>query len=123
MKGLLSLLISSMIFPVHAGMVIFGTRIIYPAEQKEVMVQLMNQGNRSSLMQAWIDDGDTSLPPEKIQVPFMLTPPVVKVAANSGQQIKLKSCLINYPVIRKVFFILMFWIFHRIAQKMKERMR
>ncbi|EOR2743316.1 fimbria/pilus periplasmic chaperone, partial [Escherichia coli] len=69
MKGLLSLLISSMIFPVHAGMVIFGTRIIYPAEQKEVMVQLMNQGNRSSLMQAWIDDGDTSLPPEKIQVP------------------------------------------------------
>ncbi len=45
MKGLLSLLISSMIFPVHAGMVIFGTRIIYPAEQKEVMVQLMNQGN------------------------------------------------------------------------------
>ncbi|HGU2579500.1 TPA: fimbria/pilus periplasmic chaperone, partial [Escherichia coli] len=55
MKGLLSLLISSMIFPVHAGMVIFGTRIIYPAEQKEVMVQLMNQGNRSSLMQAWID--------------------------------------------------------------------
>ncbi|EOT3184792.1 fimbria/pilus periplasmic chaperone, partial [Shigella boydii] len=73
MKGLLSLLISSMIFPVHAGMVIFGTRIIYPAEQKEVMVKLMNQGNRSSLMQAWIDDGDTSLPPEKIQVPFMLT--------------------------------------------------
>ncbi|STJ54229.1 chaperone protein [Escherichia coli] len=65
MKGLLSLLISSMIFPVHAGMVIFGTRIICPAEQKEVMVQLMNQGNRSSLMQAWIDDGDTSLPPEK----------------------------------------------------------
>lgn len=30
MKGLLSLLISSMIFPVHAGMVIFGTRIILP---------------------------------------------------------------------------------------------
>ncbi len=63
------------------------TRIIYPAENKEVMVQLMNQGNRS-LLQAWIDDGDTSLPPEKIQVPFMLTPPVAKIGANSGKQSK-----------------------------------
>ena len=70
MKGLLSLLIFSMVLPAHAGIVIYGTRIIYPAEHKEVMVQLMNQGNRSSLLQAWIDDGDTSLPPEKIQVPF-----------------------------------------------------
>lgn len=68
MKGLLSLLIFSMVLPAHAGIVIYGTRIIYPAENKEVMVQLMNQGNRSSLLQAWIDDGDTSLPPEKIQV-------------------------------------------------------
>ena len=65
MKGLFALLISSMVLPAHAGIVIYGTRIIYPAEHKEVMVQLMNQGNRSSLMQAWIDDGDTSLPPEK----------------------------------------------------------
>ena len=79
MKGLLSLLIFSMVLPAHAGIVIYGTRIIYPAENKEVMVQLMNQGNRSSLLQAWIDDGDTSLPPEKIQVPFMLTPPVAKI--------------------------------------------
>ncbi|VEC27098.1 putative periplasmic pilin chaperone [Escherichia coli] len=46
MKGLLALLISSMVLPAHAGIVIYGTRIIYPAEHKEVMVQLMNQGNR-----------------------------------------------------------------------------
>lgn len=67
MKGLSSLLIFSMVLPAHAGIVIYGTRIIYPAENKEVMVQLMNQGNRSSLLQAWIDDGDTSLPPEKFR--------------------------------------------------------
>ena len=90
MKELLALLISSMVLPAHAGIVIYGTRIIYPAEHKEVMVQLMNQGNRSSLLQAWIDDGDTSLPPEKIQVPFMLTPPVAKIGENSGQQVKIK---------------------------------
>ena len=44
MKGLLSLLIFFLwSFPAHAGIVIYGTRIIYPAENKEVMVQLMNQ--------------------------------------------------------------------------------
>ncbi|EFG1227316.1 fimbria/pilus periplasmic chaperone [Escherichia albertii] len=106
MKGLLPLLISSMILPVHAGIVIYGTRIIYPAENKEVMVQLMNQGNRSSLVQAWIDDGDTSLPPEKIQVPFMLTPPVAKVGANSGQQIKIRIMPNRLPTNKESIFYL-----------------
>ncbi|MBJ2484787.1 fimbria/pilus periplasmic chaperone, partial [Salmonella enterica subsp. enterica serovar London] len=40
----------------NAGVVIYGTRIIYPAEKNEVLVQLMNQGGRSSLVQSWIDD-------------------------------------------------------------------
>lgn len=106
MKGLLPLLISSMILPAHAGIVIYGTRIIYPTENKEVMVQLMNQGNRSSLVQAWIDDGDTSLPPEKIQVPFMLTPPVAKVGANSGQQIKIRIMPNRLPTNKESIFYL-----------------
>ncbi|MCB2257953.1 fimbria/pilus periplasmic chaperone [Escherichia albertii] len=106
MKGLLPLLISSMILPAHAGIVIYGTRIIYPAENKEVMVQLMNQGNRSSLVQAWIDDGDTSLSPEKIQVPFMLTPPVAKVGANSGQQIKIRIMPNRLPTNKESIFYL-----------------
>ncbi|EPS0030366.1 fimbria/pilus periplasmic chaperone [Escherichia albertii] len=106
MKGLLPLLTSSMILPAHAGIVIYGTRIIYPAENKEVMVQLMNQGNRSSLLQAWIDDGDTSLPPEKIQVPFMLTPPVAKVGANSGQQIKIRIMPNRLPTNKESIFYL-----------------
>ncbi|ENC3163668.1 fimbria/pilus periplasmic chaperone [Escherichia albertii] len=106
MKGLLPLLISSMILPAHAGIVIYGTRIIYPAENKEVMVQLMNQGNRSSLVQAWIDDGDTSLPPEKIQVRFMLTPPVAKVGANSGQQIKIRIMPNRLPTNKESIFYL-----------------
>ncbi|HFH2692632.1 TPA: fimbria/pilus periplasmic chaperone [Escherichia coli] len=106
MKGLLSLLIFSMVLPAHAGIVIYGTRIIYPAENKEVMVQLMNQGNRSSLLQAWIDDGDTSLPPEKIQVPFMLTPPVAKIGANSGQQVNIKIMPNKLPTNKESIFYL-----------------
>ncbi|WP_163504983.1 fimbria/pilus periplasmic chaperone, partial [Escherichia coli] len=39
--------------PAHAGVVIFGTRVVYPAEKQEVVVQLMNHGARSSLVQSW----------------------------------------------------------------------
>ncbi|HEF0075927.1 fimbria/pilus periplasmic chaperone [Citrobacter sp. SX206] len=91
---------------VHAGIVIYGTRIIYPAEKNEVLVQLMNQGERSSLVQSWIDDGDTLLPPEKIQVPFLLTPPVVKVAGDSGQQLKIKKMPNTLPNDKESLFFL-----------------
>lgn len=106
MKGFYALIISSIIMPAHAGIVIYGTRIIYPAEKKEVLVQLMNQGGRSSLVQSWIDDGDTSLPPEKIQVPFLLTPPVAKVASDSGQQLKIKAMPNMLPGNKESLFFL-----------------
>lgn len=106
MKGLTVILIASIALPAHAGIVIYGTRIVYPAEKNEVMVQLMNQENCSSLVQSWIDDGDTSLPPEKIQVPFLLTPPVAKVAANSGQQLKIKKLPNMLPNNKESLFYL-----------------
>lgn len=106
MKGLTVILIASIALPAHAGIVIYGTRIVYPTEKNEVMVQLMNQENRSSLVQSWIDDGDTSLPPEKIQVPFLLTPPVAKVAANSGQQLKIKKLPNMLPNNKESLFYL-----------------
>lgn len=122
MKGLLVLFISSIVLPAHAGIVIYGTRIIYPAEKNEVLVQLMNQGERSSLVQSWIDDGDTSLPPEKIKVPFLLTPPVVKVAGDSGQQIKIKKWRICCRTTKKVYFFSMYWIFRQTILTAQERM-
>ncbi|MBA8562582.1 fimbria/pilus periplasmic chaperone [Citrobacter freundii] len=106
MKGFYALIISSIIMPAHAGIVIYGTRVIYPADKKEVLVQLMNQGNRSSLVQSWIDDGDSSLPPEKIHVPFMITPPVAKVVGNSGQQLKIKKMSNMLPNNKESLFYL-----------------
>ncbi|MBJ4957095.1 fimbria/pilus periplasmic chaperone [Salmonella enterica subsp. enterica serovar Goldcoast] len=75
MKRILLAGLIALTLPAHADIVIYGTRVIYPAERKEIVVQLMNQSSRPSLVQSWIDDGDTSLPPEKINVPFLLSPP------------------------------------------------
>lgn len=106
MKGLIGVLTLLLALPAQAGVVIYGTRVIYPADKSEVLVQLMNQGERASLVQSWIDEGDTSLPPEKIQVPFLLTPPVAKIAANSGQQLKIKKLPNSLPDNKESVFYL-----------------
>lgn len=46
--GLLSLQTT----PAHAGVIIYGTRVIFPAEQQEVVVRLENKGDRPALVQA-----------------------------------------------------------------------
>lgn len=58
----------------------------------------------------------------KIQVPFMLTPPVAKIGANSGQQVKIKIMSNKLPTNKESIFIWMFWIFHQIVQSKKVRM-
>jgi len=106
MKRILAALLAVTALPAWSGVYIYGTRVIYPAAQKEVTVQLMNKGDRSALVQAWIDDGDTQTPPEKLQVPFLLTPPVVKVNGNSGQQLKIKFLKANLPQDRESLYYL-----------------
>lgn len=106
MKRIFAALLAVAALPAWGGVYIYGTRVIYPAAQKEVTVQLMNQGDRSALVQAWIDDGDTQTPPEKLQVPFLLTPPVVKVNGNAGQQLKIKFLKANLPQDRESLYYL-----------------
>lgn len=106
MKRMIALWLACAAMPAWSGIYIYGTRIIYPAQKKDITVQLMNDGKRSSLIQAWIDNGDTSLPPEKLQVPFVLTPPVIRVAADSGQQLKIKKLPNNLPGDRESLFYL-----------------
>lgn len=106
MKRIFAALLAVTALPAWGGVYIYGTRVIYPAAQKEVTVQLMNQGDRSALVQAWIDDGNTQTPPEKLQVPFLLTPPVVKVKANTGQQLKIKFTKANLPQDRESLYYL-----------------
>ena len=106
MRIIIALLMSFFILPVHAGMVIYGTRIIYPKKNREVLVQLMNQSKNASLIQAWIDDGNTTIAPEKIQVLFILTPPVSRVAGGSGQQLKIRKMPNNLPHNKESLFYL-----------------
>ena len=92
--------------PAFANVVVNGTRIIYHAASRETTVQLFNNGTSPALVQAWIDDGDINSTPETARVPFLLTPPVVKIAGGSGQQLLIKKLPSTLPADRESVFFL-----------------
>jgi P pilus assembly chaperone PapD len=85
---LLCALLSCASLTLQANVVINTTRIIYPAEAREVTAILDNPGKQPALIQTWIDDGDSNASPEKIQVPFVLLPPMFRL--DPGQQQNLR---------------------------------
>lgn len=76
-------------FQATAGVVITGTRLIYPAGQKEISVKLNNSGTQPALTQSWIDTGDVESTPTSSQAPFVLTPPVARIDPAKGQTLRL----------------------------------
>lgn len=76
-------------FTTHANIVINGTRVIYPAEDKEISVKLNNKGSTPVLIQAWIDKGDRNLNPDDGNVPFFINPPMNRVNAGKGQTLRI----------------------------------
>lgn len=87
--ALLSCLIFSI--PVWANNIIVnGTRFIYPGNEKEITVQLSNTADRPALAQSWLDNGDASATPDTITTPFIITPPISRVDARSGQTLRIR---------------------------------
>lgn len=89
MKGFLGVLLVMMSMFAHASIVISGTRVVFPAEKKEVTVQLMNQGERPALIQAWLDNGDEKADPKTIKLPFIITPPVSRLEPKKQQLLRI----------------------------------
>jgi chaperone protein EcpD len=87
-----------------ASITINGTRIIYPAAEKEVTVRLENRADQPALVQAWIDDGDASQALDKIDVPFVLMPPVFRIEAHKGQTLRMMYTGNHLPAAQESVF-------------------
>ncbi|WP_065868124.1 MULTISPECIES: fimbria/pilus periplasmic chaperone [Stenotrophomonas] len=87
-----------------AGVVINGTRVIYPAQAREVTVQVDNVGESPSLVQAWVDSGDQSQTAENSDAPFMLTPPISRVEPGRSQALRLVFTGADLPADRESVF-------------------
>ena len=77
------------VMPAHASVVIAGTRVVFPAATGEVTVRLSNEGSQPALVEAWIDDGDPASTPDTAKVPFLITPPLVRMNAGKGQSLRI----------------------------------
>lgn len=87
-----------------ASVTIIGTRVIYPASEKEVTVRLDNRASLPALVQAWIDDGNPNQALDKINVPFVLLPPVFRMEANKGQTLRIMYTGNSLPANKESIF-------------------
>ena len=71
-----------------AGVVVDGTRVVYPAAKREVTINIRNPGNTPSLVQAWLDAGDPHAKPGESKVPFVLTPPLFRLDPTKVQSLR-----------------------------------
>lgn len=72
----------------EASVVIGGTRVVYPAQDKEVTIKLTNEGKNPALVQVWLDDGDEKSTPDTAKVPFTVAPPIFRMDPDKGQAVR-----------------------------------
>jgi chaperone protein EcpD len=87
--ALLAIAFSTATQPAAAGVVVNGTRVVYPADKREVTISLHNPGETPSLVQAWLDAGDPNSKPGESKVPFVLTPPLFRLDPTKVQTLRL----------------------------------
>ncbi|NBF03872.1 fimbria/pilus periplasmic chaperone [Pseudomonas sp. Fl5BN2] len=73
----------------QANVVVSGTRIIYPAQEREVSLGLSNKGGQPALVQVWIDEGNPDSKPDDVDVPFVVMPPMARINQGKGQTLRI----------------------------------
>ncbi|SNY63892.1 molecular chaperone [Enterobacter sp. CC120223-11] len=91
MKGFVKVLAGMLLCAsAQASVVMTGSRIVYPADSREVSVQLTNRDDFPGVVQVWLDDGNAQSVPQTANAPFVTTPPVFRLAAHAGQTVRLR---------------------------------
>lgn len=88
----------------HASVVIAGTRVVFPADDREVTVRLTNENTRPALIEAWIDSGDEHATPDKVNAPFLITPPLFRMEAHKDQSLRIIATPSPLPTDRESLF-------------------
>jgi chaperone protein EcpD len=73
----------------QGAVVISGTRVVFPAQQRDVAIRIQNKGEEPALVQAWIDDGDEASTPHSARSPFVMTPPVFRIDPGQAHALRI----------------------------------
>ncbi|MBJ2246714.1 MULTISPECIES: fimbrial biogenesis chaperone [Pseudomonas] len=88
-----------------AGVVIDGTRHIYPQQRREITLRLTNDDPRvPRLVQVWLDQGTPAQDPSHSDVPFSLAPPVFRLDPGKSQVVRLVYTQDPLPTDRESLF-------------------
>lgn len=98
---LITMLSTTLSMPAWSSTVISSTRVIYPQTEREVTVQISNQGKEPVLLQSWLDDGRADASPDTLKVPFVLTPPVNRIDPGKSQSVRLRYTGSGLPTDRE----------------------
>lgn len=67
----------------HAGIIIGGTRVIYPGDKREVSLQIENKDKMAYLVQSWVDGSG------KDKGTFIITPPLQRIEAGEKNTLRI----------------------------------
>ncbi len=87
-----------------ASVVIAGTRIVYNATDSEVTLKVSNAGKSPALTEVWLDKGDPKVDPSKLDLPFVLTPPLARIDPDKSQTIRIAYTGEALPRDRETLF-------------------
>lgn len=82
----------------------YGDQGYLSCRTKSINVRLNNGDSTPSLIQAWLDTGDPSSPPDSVRVPFIITPPVFRMEPLSGQTMRIMYTGEKLPADRESLF-------------------
>lgn len=87
----------------HAGLIAQGTRVVFPASEREVTLRVSNTSGTPSWRKP-----DRRWPagrsPEELQVPFSVTPAVTRVDPNGGAVLRIAYLKAPLPTDRESLF-------------------
>lgn len=90
----------------QASVIIAGTRVVFPAKDGEVTVRMTNDNTHPALVEAWIDNGDPHSTPDKVNAPFVVTPPLFRMEEHRDQSLRIIAtpAATNLPGNRESLF-------------------
>ena len=70
----------------YAGIQLGGTRIVYPASDREASILVKNQGSDDVMIQSWIEPNSQGT---DVDVPFAITPALARMGGNKQQMLRI----------------------------------
>lgn len=93
MRTVTALLLALSVFqPAFAGIIIESTRVVFPAKEREMSLQLANGNKYPVVVQTWVDDGNPDGTPDTAgEVPVIPLPGLFRLAPGEKKILRLLS--------------------------------